>query len=112
MTTLEITEPAPVDFVGAAQMQDAAFALTNWMKMTPSVMCGCRRTWMRPNNYGQPCGVCLAEIYHAEQWEAAGEAEDFELLENAPRNPEFWDTRTNEAWERSGQKMPRWEMVD
>ena len=26
MTTLEITEPAPVDFVEAAQMQDVAFA--------------------------------------------------------------------------------------
>ena len=71
MTTLEITEPTPVDFVEAAQMQDVAFALTNWATLTPSVLCGWCAAPMIPRSAGEPCLSCQEELRRQDWLEEA-----------------------------------------
>jgi hypothetical protein len=74
--------------------------------------CACGQ-FMMPNEYGAPCGICLAGIYEDEQQDRIAEACDMELLEMMQSVPsERWDHETWMAWARSGQKMDRREMVD
>ena len=84
MTTLEITEPTPVDFVGAAQMQDVAFALTNWATLTPSVLCGWCAEPMMPRSAGEPCLSCQEELCHQDRLEEA--AADYAATHGRGRN--------------------------
>ena len=79
---------------------------------TAAIRCACG-TWMPQNGYGQPCPSCLEDIHEQDRADVALEANDLELLEDwIDTDGEFWPESVCRAWERSGQKMSRWSVVD
>lgn len=60
-----------------------------------------------------PTAAQLAAYDAEQQIDGRREADDLELLEDwIDTDGEFWPESVCRAWERSGQKMSRWNVVD